>query len=340
MFLPSSHSVVLLLLVLAFACLGSWASLFKFSGPRWRFELFYIDFALGAIVSAALLAWTAGTLGSEMSFADRIAVAGLRSQAMAMSGGFLFSLGNMLLLASVSLLGLSAAFPLAGAVALIVGSLTGFSNVSYALLCAGDVLLIAAVVTAVASRREVAKVPVKPQRRPSAARPLLERRSKGALTGILGGVFIAAGYAIANSGFWGDLGLGPYAGLLLFTVGLLISTVFFGLFFLNMPIEGGRLSLRAYLGGTGRQHALGVIAGILWAAGMAGWLLSQAAPEAVQPEYRFLLWTLEGSAALALLWGLLAFREFKGRSATSKRLIAVTGTLYVCGLAALAFRFR
>jgi glucose uptake protein len=311
------------------------------AGGRWRFELFYIDFALGVIAAAAVLAWTLGTLGSELSFSDRIAVAGLRSQALAMGGGFLFNLGNMLLLGSVSLLGLSAAFPLACAVALIVSSLTGFHGVSLPLLGAGELLLIASVFTVIAARRDPLKTqPARAGNRPQNAPQFMQRRTKGAITGILGGLFIGGSYAIAYGAFWGDLGLGAYAGLLLFAVGMLISTAVFGLFFLNMAIDGGRLSLGSYLGGGFGQHALGWAGGIVWAAGMAAWLLAQSAPENEQAAYRLLLWTLQGSAIVALLWGLLVWREFQGRSAGSKRLIAVTAVLYVAGLAALGLRFR
>jgi glucose uptake protein len=153
-------------------------------------------------------------------------------------------------------------------------------------------------------------------------------------------MFIGASYAIADNAFWGDLGLGAYAGLLLFAVGMLISTVLFGLFFLNMAIDGGRLSFGAYLGGTFRQHAWGLIGGVVWTAGMAGWLLAQSAPAGEQPAYRLLLFALEGSAVVALLWGLLVWREFQEKNGGSKRMIAVTAVLYIAGLSALAFRFR
>jgi glucose uptake protein len=300
--------------------------------------LFYFDFAFGAIAAAAVLAWTAGTLGSELSFADRIAVAGLRSQALAIGGGFIFSLGNMLLLASVSLLGMAAAFPVTFALALVVWSLAALGGVSYPLLALGDVLLLGAVATGILSRKEaLKKQPLRPGQRPNAPAKM-QRRTKGIITALIGGVLIGASYPIAENGFWGDLGLGAYAGLLLFTVGMLISTVIFGFFFLNIAIEGGRLTPRAYFAGGLSMHVLGLLGGALWSGGMGAWLLARSAPAGVAPSYSQSVWTLGGSALLALLWGLLAYREFKGRTSSSNGMIGATVVLYAAGLAALSLR--
>jgi hypothetical protein len=37
-------------LILSFLLLGLWSSTFKLAGNRWRFELFSVDFAFGAIL--------------------------------------------------------------------------------------------------------------------------------------------------------------------------------------------------------------------------------------------------------------------------------------------------
>ena len=60
MILPQTYPLVLALMILSLLCLGSWASLFKMAG-KWRFELFYFDFALGLIVGTGL-GVTTGTL--------------------------------------------------------------------------------------------------------------------------------------------------------------------------------------------------------------------------------------------------------------------------------------
>ena len=49
-------------------CLGSWINTFKATGNRWRFELFSIDFAVGALLISLLAAYTLGTLGADLEF--------------------------------------------------------------------------------------------------------------------------------------------------------------------------------------------------------------------------------------------------------------------------------
>jgi len=46
--LPNPY--VLALMVLSLLCLGSWVCMFKLAG-KWRFELFYFDFAFGLFVA-------------------------------------------------------------------------------------------------------------------------------------------------------------------------------------------------------------------------------------------------------------------------------------------------
>jgi glucose uptake protein len=99
--LPTTWLSALFFLVLSFICLGSWANTFKASGSRWRFELFSIDFAVGALIFSLLAAYTLGTLGADLGFSDRMLVAGRTNQALGIAAGALFALGNMLLLAAV-----------------------------------------------------------------------------------------------------------------------------------------------------------------------------------------------------------------------------------------------
>src|SRR5579875_142197 len=120
MILPSTYASALVLLVLSFFCLGTWVNTFKLTGTHWRFELFSIDFAIGAILLSVIAAFTLGTMGSELAFSDRMLVAGRGAQVFVVAAGFIFNLGNMLLLASISILGIAGAFPLSIGLAIII----------------------------------------------------------------------------------------------------------------------------------------------------------------------------------------------------------------------------
>ena len=219
-----------------------------------------------------------------------------------MGGGFVFSIGNMLLMATVSLLGMSAAFPLVMSIMLVVWSLAGTTNAQVPFLAAGVIALIAASILTILARHE--RAVRKAIGRHSAPEPI-RKSIKGTFTGILAGILIGLAYPLAEIAFWGDLGLGAYAGLLMFTVGIVISTAIFGLFFLNIAIEGSRLTLAAYLKGTVRQHLFGLFGGALWSAGTLTWLLAQSTPaRGQQPAYSLVFAAAQGSAILAAICGI------------------------------------
>ena len=67
MILPSTYSAALLLTILSMICWGSWANTFKLTG-KWRFELFYFDYAVGVLLAAVVAAFTFGSMGGEEFF--------------------------------------------------------------------------------------------------------------------------------------------------------------------------------------------------------------------------------------------------------------------------------
>lgn len=304
MLVPSSHQAALLLLILGLVCLGSWANTFKFA--KWRYELYYLDFAVGALAFAAIAAFTLGTLGAEMSFNDRIAVAGLRSQAFAIAAGLVFTLGNMLLVAAISLVGLAVSFPLTyGLAFLIAGYFEGMGRLVF--FGAGAALLVISCSQA-ALAAKLRSAP-KPGTTPQAAKARRSRAVKGIIVGLIGGILIGASAPLANGSFWGDLGLGAYAGLLMFCIGLAAGALGFDLFLMNIAIEGGRVTFGTYWAGTARQHLFGLLGGAIWAGGMLAILLAQSVPTAEMPEPRTLTMFADSAILLVMLWGLLGWKE-------------------------------
>jgi hypothetical protein len=98
--------------------------------PERRFELFYYDFAWGALLCAAIAAFTFGTLNSkELTFQENLLIAGYRNMAFAFGAGMLFNFANMLLAAAITVGGMAMAFPIAAGVTLaITGAVGGFLN--------------------------------------------------------------------------------------------------------------------------------------------------------------------------------------------------------------------
>src|SRR5690349_5757862 len=119
MILPTSSPAVLILLVLSMLCWGSWINTQKLTG-KWRFELFYYDFALGILLSAVVAAFTLGSLYSkELTFQDNFLIAAYHNMAYAAGAGIVFNLGNMLLVGGVSVSGMAVALPLSWGVSMV-----------------------------------------------------------------------------------------------------------------------------------------------------------------------------------------------------------------------------
>ncbi len=330
MVLPTTYTSVLLLLLLSFFCLGIWPSLFKKSGPQWRFELFYFDFAIGALLLSVIAAFTFGTYGSEMAFSDRMLVAGRTSEAYALAAGFLFNLGNLMLLGAVSLLGISGAFPLGIGFALIVESFYNFRLNNIFLLVGGVVLMLLALVLD-GSACHLRDLPsANPARHPpaksssqAAAKKKGRRTTKGILIALISGVPLGLFYPLLTRSVPGDFGLGPYAGMLLFAIGLMLSTIIFNFYFMNIAIEGGAIRLNAYFRGNAGQHFLGFGAGAMWSIGAFSAALAAFAPSSIGVPAQLRLILPVASSILAVLAGLFIWREFAKGAKNGRVLIAV-----------------
>src|SRR5277367_3713030 len=110
MILPASQGATLALLVISLICWGSWANTWKLA-DKWRFELYYYDFALGFALLAVVAAFTAGSFNSsELTFQENFLITGYRNMAYVVAAGLIFNLGNMLLAAAISLSGMAVAF--------------------------------------------------------------------------------------------------------------------------------------------------------------------------------------------------------------------------------------
>ncbi len=328
--LPNTYTLTLLALLLSIVCWGSWASTQKAAG-KWRFELYYFDFALGTVLTALLLALTFGTFGDNLTFEDNLAISGKRQMAIAFAAGAIFNLGNMLLLAASSIAGLSVAFPIAMGFALIVTSVIGYdakTSTNPALLFGGVALILGAVIAdALAHRRHSIETAVTKKHGGGV---------KGILLSLASGLLLSAFVPVLASSRVGDIGLGVYAATMFMTLGIFASSFLYSLYFMNLPVQGEALSLKQYVKGTMGQHALGLLGGAIWCIGtVANFAASSATKEANFSSSACV--ALGNSAAIvAAVWGLLGWREFAGASSGVKTLLAAMFLLFCAGLALIS----
>src|SRR5262249_61922437 len=103
-------------------------------------------------------------------------------------------------------------------------------------------------------------------------------------------------------------------------------------FFMKFPVEGPPVALSQYLAGSGRQHLLGVLGGLIWASGTIANFVAASAPESIQVGPAISYAIGQGATMVSALWGLLGWKEFAGAGPRVRLLVAVMLILFVCGL--------
>ncbi len=319
MILPQTYFQCLLLLILGALCLGSWAATYRASG-KWRFELYYVDYAVGAGIAAVVYAFTTGNLGFDgFAVIDDLMHAGKRQWLFAFSAGVAFNLGNMLIVGAISVAGMAVAIMLGASLGILLG--IGVSQFlrpgANPVMMGGSLFLTLGAIVAMciaysmllADRGTAAATAVAAQTGKKARRqpgPI-----KGLLVALIGGVVMAATYPLLGRSEGGEFGLGPYTAVGLFAAGMVVSTFVFSMFFMNLPLQGEPVEIIDYARAGGKAHLLGLLGGVLWCTGFLASFVALSAPAEVQPN-RFVVYALfEAAPLIGALWGLLFFREFR-----------------------------
>jgi glucose uptake protein len=348
MILPGSQAATFALLVISLICWGSWANTLKLAG-KWRFELYYYDFAIGFAVLAAVAAFTGGSLNSgDLTFQDNLLITGYRNMAYVIAAGFVFNLGNMLLAATLTTAGMALAFTFTFATALVVStawSLIFETSSGFLLSFVGAGLLLAALVVGAAAYSSYLSTKVEAARKDAAQRDPRAKRPKSSgprgaalaiLLGVAGGIAFGLFRPLLDAGSLGDSGVAPYGAALMFAIGILISTAILDPFFFTFPVAGEPIGLSDYFKGTGKQHALGILGGVVAGVAFLAGILALSAPRAVRtgalPSYAL----SQGGAVLAVAWGLFVWRELRDSGERITLLFPFMWILLAVGIGVLA----
>jgi glucose uptake protein len=357
MIFPTTSTVGLLLLIFGLVCWGTWGNTQKATG-KWRYEFFCWDFALGALICAVAVAFTLGSMNSaELTFQDNFLFASYRRLAYGIAAGILFAFGNTFLLASASVSGISVAFPIALGLGVVVETAQVVArNPTGApvLMMSGSLLLLAAVVVVAfalgAYRDSIAETAKKqalqmdPRVKPQPKKKKVRRVGAGlAVTlAVVSGIALGFVTTIIDAARQGENGVAPYSLAVLFAAGLTFATVVFSPFTINFPLGGVPAELRHYFKGSIGVHLWGLLGGILWMAGAIAMFVAAGSPAAVRPSPLATAAFNRSSPLLAMLFGLLVWREFQGANLRVKSLLWSVVVLYAAGVAMLALstRFR
>ncbi len=351
MILPHTYIAALLLAILSMICWGSWANTQKLAG-KWRFELFYWDYAFGVLLAATIAAFTFGSLGFDgLEFTDNLLVtAGKRNIAFGFGAGVIFNLGNMLLVAAIAIAGMAVAFPIAIGLALVIGVIGNYilrPHGNPTMLFGGVAIVVAAIVLDAMAYRAISFIRSEEAIKAGKVRSLKPKASwKGIVVSIISGVLIGSFYPLIEKGMEGEVGLLPYASGFVFALGIFCSTFAFNIFFMNLPVQGDPVDFRDYFRGTFRQHMMGWLGGAIWTIGtVTNFVVSHAtapvsAASAADPTATgtpllgpAISYALgQGATLISALWGLLVWKEFKGGDNTVRGLVLTMLGLFAVGL--------
>lgn len=322
MLLPTSELAVLLILALSVVAWGSWTSMFNVA-KKWRFELFYYDFALGFALAAVLAAFTLGSWdSSDLTFQDNFLLAGRRSMVWVAGAGILLGIADLFLLAGATVSGTGVAFMLAFGVLVAINTVWELSvntRLNLVLASSGAAMaLVAVVLAALAYRWRLSdeeheeEVALRTDPRAKKNVPPKPSTRSGPVLAVLAGIVLALFLRTLGNGITEDGGVGPYGALLLLSVGVVGTTIVFVPFFLYFPLRGGALQVRHYFKGNRKHHLLGLCGGALGGTAMLTLMMAKSAAAAVQPgpvpEYLLSY----GAPVVAGIWGMFVWREFAG----------------------------
>ena len=338
MTLVESFAIAVVLAVIGWLCLGSWPNAFKLS--QWRFELSYLDAVLGAFLASVLLAFTLGTFGYDsFTFTDDVLHAGKRNLAYGIAAGAVLNLGLMLLVAGMSIIGMTLAFligfGLGTGVAVLLAYLAS-PHGNLVLLSFGAAALVASIACGLITHRllslcrEFHKMKMGEHR---TLRPTVHW--KGVVLSLAGGVVMALANPLLEMAREPEIGVGPYSLAFLVAAGMLGSAVFYELYFLNLPVRGAPLEPTAYLRGTWRQHLLGFLGGVVLSAGLAIWLILEASPAGLSQAHALFFTLGQGAPLLIAAWGLIVWKEFQHADGKTYAYLAAAAALYAAAIVLL-----
>lgn len=341
MLLPSTATAVWVALIFSLICWGSWTVFFK-SAKKARFEFFAYDFGFGVILAAVLAAYTLGNWDtSDLTFQDNFILVSRRRILAGFGCGVVVNFANILLLAAVAVGGMSVAFPVAFGVAWAALGIWAYfagSGVNPALGIGGAVTVLIAVVLSIIAHSwnlqakyaaaEAAPDRTKPVRKQSAA--------KAAVLAILSGLVYGGFFLLLDRTTETEIGLSAYSVALVMSAGVFLSSILIVPFFLNFPVKGQPLNVRRYFKIEKRHHLLGLLAGVVWTAGLIAGLTPDGLPASITPRPEAVYMVARSIPLVAALWGLLVWRETAGSTTRVHMMTAAMFVLLLAGMGMMA----
>jgi glucose uptake protein len=323
MFTPQTYGLALFLMTLSMLCWGTWANTQKIT-RQWRFELYYFDYTVGLLLCSLIFGLTLGQIdpSSPQSFFMNLRAASQRSLWLAFAGGAVFSVGNILIVAAISVAGMAVAFPIGAGLALVVGAV-----LNYVVSPAGNPVLIFSGIALVCIAIALDAVAYKGISQAGG------HAAKGILLSVVGGIGAGLFYPLVAKSLAGPGHLEPYTVYVIFSVGAMASALPMIYLLMIRPITGSSLSLKDYVRGRWNAHAWGIAGGLIWGVGTIANFVASYVPM-IGPATSFSMG--EGNTMISALWGVFVWNEFRGASSRVRLYLALMFLFFLLGLTSIA----
>jgi glucose uptake protein len=329
MVLVQNYALAVFLCFIAMICWGSWQNTQNLIGKNWRFELFYWDYSIGILLFALFMAFTFGSFGNEgRSFITDLKQADIRHLFSATIGGVIWNMGTLLLVAAISVAGMSVAFPIGGGLGWVLGifiNYIGKPEGNPVFLFGGTAFIILAIFMSMQSYRKLASNQKKPT-------------FKGILLSILAGLCIAFFYRFVASSLATDFSpadagkISSYTAVVFFSIGALICTSIANPIFMANPVEGRPVKISEWFSGSSRAHLLGMLGGVIWCLGNSVSFMSVGAASPA------IAYGLSNSApVVAAIWGIFVWKEFREAPKGTSTLLGLMFLFYLIGLTLIIY---
>ena len=325
MFIVENYTFSVFLCFITMLCWGSWANTQKLSPKSWSFTLFYWDYAIGVLLFSFLIGISLGSFGeSGRPLFEDLIQANSESYLNAFLGGVVFNLANLIIVAAISIAGMSVAFPIGIGTALILGVFVNYVSTPignpYYLFLGVFLIVLAILIDAIAYKLHLGGKTTSSYR--------------GIVISLIGGILMGLFYRFVASSMSSEFNnpenglFTPYSALLIFSLGIFISNFIWNTYFMYKPIEGDPVKFRNYISNsTLKTHLIGILGGIIWCLGMSLSLISSE-----KAGYPISYGLGQGATMVAAAWGVFVWKEFKGASLKINVLISLMFFLFVSGL--------
>ena len=324
MLVVESYSMAVVMCVVTMLCWGSWANTQKLASKEWKFQLFYWDYAIGVFILSLILAFTIGSAGTKgTNFLSNVSQAAPKTIMLALLGGIVFNISNILLVGAIDIAGLAVAFPVGVGLALVIGVIQNYIALpvgNAAMLFTGVAGVVVAIIIDGLAYKKLSGAGQK-------------TATKGIIISVLAGVLMGVFYRFVAASMSKDFiniesGMfTPYSAIVFFSLGLLLSNFVWNTIVMYKPFTGEPVKYSDYFKGNMKLHLIGILGGIIWNIGMSFSIIASG-----QAGFAISYGLGQGATMVAAFWGVFIWREFKNAPKGTNPMLASMFIFYIIGL--------